>query len=47
MGMLLRMGLWPWRRPSRCEEAEQLKDCIAELKEALEDAEERLKDLEK
>ena len=46
-------GLWgccfggPWRRPSRREETEALKDYIAELKEELEDAEERLKDLEK
>ena len=46
-------GLWgccfggPWRRPSRREQAEALKDYIAELKEELQDAEERLKDLEK
>jgi hypothetical protein len=46
-------GLWgccfggPWRRPSRREETEELKDYVAELKEALQDAEERLKDLEK
>jgi hypothetical protein len=37
----------PWRRPNRRQETEELKDYIAELKEALEDAEERLKDLEK
>ena len=37
----------PWRRPSRREETEMLKDYIAELKEELQDAEERLKDLEK
>jgi hypothetical protein len=35
------------RRPSRREETEALKDYIAELKEELQDAEERLKDLEK
>jgi hypothetical protein len=43
-------GLWgcgAWRRPSRREETEELKDYIAELKEALQDAEERLKHLEK
>ena len=46
-------GLWgccfggPWRRPSRREKTEALKDHIAELKEELQDAEERLKDLEK
>jgi hypothetical protein len=46
-------GLWgccfggPRRRPSRREETEALKDYIAELKEELEDAEERLKELEK
>jgi hypothetical protein len=46
-------GLWgccfggPWRRPSRRERTEALKDYIAELKEELEDAEERLKDLER
>jgi hypothetical protein len=43
-------GLWgggPWRRRSRREETEELTDYIAELKEALQDAEERLKDLEK
>ena len=40
-------GCSPWRRPSRREEKEELEDYIAELKEALEDAEERLKDLEK
>ena len=46
-------GLWgccfggPWRRPSRREKTEALKDYIAELKEELQDAEERLKDLEK
>ena len=34
-------------RPSRREETEMLKDYIAELKEELQDAEERLKDLEK
>jgi hypothetical protein len=34
-------------RPSRREGTEALKDYIAELKEELEDAEERLKDLEK
>ena len=45
-------GLWgccfggPWRRPSRREKTEALKGYIAELKEALQDAEERLKDLE-
>jgi hypothetical protein len=37
----------PWRRPSRREETEMLKDYIAELKEELQGAEERLKDLEK
>jgi len=37
----------PWRRPSRREETEAVKDYIAELREELEDAEERLKDLEK
>ena len=37
----------PWRRPSRREKTEVLKDYIAELKEELQDAEERLKDLEK
>jgi hypothetical protein len=36
-----------WWRPSRREEAEAIKDYIAELKEELQDAEERLKDLEK
>jgi hypothetical protein len=38
-------GLWgcgPWRRRSRREETEELKDYISELKEALQDAEERL-----
>ena len=40
-------GSGPWRRPSRREEKEELEDHIAELKEALQDAEERLKDLEK
>jgi hypothetical protein len=46
-------GLWgccfggPWRRPSRREKIESLKDYIEELKEELGDAEERLKDLEK
>ena len=40
-------GCGPWRRPSRREEKEELEDHIAELKEALQDAEERLKDLEK
>ena len=42
-------GLWtgccfggPWRRPSRREKTEALKDYIAELKEELQDAEERL-----
>jgi len=35
------------RRPSRRERTETLKDYIAELKEELEDAEERLKELEK
>ncbi len=45
MGLLLR---WPLgRRPSRREKTEALKDYIAELKEELHDAEERLKDLEK
>ena len=40
-------GLWgccfggPWRRPSRREKVEALKDYIEELKEELEDAEER------
>jgi hypothetical protein len=40
-------GLWdccfggPWRRPSRREKTEALKDYIAELKEELQDAEER------
>ena len=33
--------------PSRREKTEVLKDYIAELKEELQDAEERLKDLEK
>jgi hypothetical protein len=37
----------PLRRPSRREEAEELKDYIGELREELQDAEERLKDLEK
>ena len=37
----------PWRRPSRREKTEALKDYIAELKEELQDAEERLKELEK
>jgi hypothetical protein len=37
----------PRWRSSRREKTEVLKDYIAELKEALEDAEERLKDLEK
>ena len=37
----------PWRKPSRREKTEALKDYIADLKEELEDAEERLKDLEK
>jgi hypothetical protein len=36
-----------WREPSRREKTEVLKDYIAELKEELEDAEERLKELEK
>jgi hypothetical protein len=36
-----------WRRPSRRERTEALKDYIGELKEELQDAEERLKDLEK
>ena len=46
-------GLWgccfgrSWRRPSRREEIETLKDYIEELKEELQDAEEHLKDLEK
>jgi hypothetical protein len=46
-------GLWsccfggPRRRPSRREETEELKDYIAELKEELQDAEVRLKDLER
>jgi hypothetical protein len=44
MGVLLR---WPRRRPSRREKTEVLKDYIADLKEVLQDAEERLKDLEK
>ena len=44
MGLLLG---GPWRRPSRREKTEVLKDYIAELKEELQDAEERLKDLEK
>jgi hypothetical protein len=44
MGVLLR---WPRRRPSRREKTEVLKDYIADLKEELQDAEERLKDLEK
>jgi hypothetical protein len=34
-------------RPSRREQMEALKDYIAELKEELEDAEERLRDMEK
>jgi hypothetical protein len=34
-------------RPSRRERTEELKDYIAELKEALEEAEERLKELVK
>jgi hypothetical protein len=37
----------PWRRPSRREEAETLKDYVADLREELQDAEERLKELEK
>ena len=43
-------GLWGccfgshWRRPSRREETEALKDYIAQLKDELQDAEERLKD---
>jgi hypothetical protein len=46
-------GLWygccfaPGWRPSRRERTEALRDYIAELKEELEDAEERLKELEK
>jgi hypothetical protein len=52
-GSCFEPGLWgccfggPWRRPSRREKTEALKDYIAELKEELEDAEERLKELEK
>jgi len=45
--LFLVTGCGPWRRPSRREEKEELEDYIAELKEALQDAEERLKDLEK
>jgi hypothetical protein len=37
----------PWWRPSRSEEIETLKDHIAGLREELEDAEERLNELEK
>jgi hypothetical protein len=37
----------PWWRPSRREETQALKDYIADLKEELEDAEERLKEVEK
>ena len=37
----------PRWRPSRRERTEELKDYIAELKEALEDAEKLLKELEK
>jgi hypothetical protein len=37
----------PRWRPSRRERTEELKDYIADLKEALEEAEERLKELEK
>ena len=44
MGLLLR---WPLAKTKRREETEALKDYIAELKEELQDAEERLKDLEK
>jgi hypothetical protein len=47
-------GLWyccfggpRWRGPSRREKTEILKGYIAELKEELEDAEERLRELEK
>ena len=42
-------GLWGccFGRPSWRERTEALKDHIAELKEELQDAEERLKDLEK
>jgi hypothetical protein len=36
----------PWWGPSRREKTVSLKDYIAELKEALEDAEERLRELE-
>jgi hypothetical protein len=36
-----------WRRPSRREETQALKDYIADLKEELEDAEGRLKEVEK
>jgi hypothetical protein len=48
--MLLRtstLGLRPLAKTKPPEETEGLKDYIAELKEALQDAEERLKDLEK
>jgi hypothetical protein len=41
------LGGPPWWGPSRREKTEALKDYITELKEALEDAEERLKELEK
>ena len=44
MGMLL---WWTLAKTSRREETEKLGDYIAELKEALQDAEERLNDLEK
>jgi hypothetical protein len=37
----------PRWRPSRREETQALKDYIADLKEELEDAEERLKEVEK
>jgi hypothetical protein len=53
MQVLWDFGPWycsvgaPRRRPSRRERTEELKDYIAELKEALEGAEERLKELEK
>jgi hypothetical protein len=40
-------GGTPRWRPSRREETQALKDYIADLKEELEDAEERLKEVEK
>jgi hypothetical protein len=40
-------GGTPWRMPSRRQETQALKDYIADLKEELEDAEERLREMEK